>query len=503
MFSKIRKIITVILKKLMAFNSSRSNRVALELKKKGDAYLDEDNYDQALEYYRQASKVSPKLPEVLVALGFVLNEKGYSDEAIHHLQHALSVTPDNADAHFILGNISRKKGDSQQAIDHYLHATNSNPKFDFAYSALFEMYQTLGESTDAKNILDRAISALPSSTSFIFERAGLYFAEKDYQNTIIFLKKALLLSPDNVDCHVNIATTYIHSGQPEAAIPHFQKASKLKPNDAAIQQDMGNAYLVLGKKLDALACFKEVIRIEPDSPLKHLVAAFSGQTTNTAPAGYVENLFDHYAENFDSHLTQTLQYKTPSRLASLIQAHLDIEYQKLDILDLGCGTGQFGQAITPFAKQLVGVDLSLKMLEKSALLNIYHRLEHKELLEMMHGESENSYDLIAASDVFVYLGMLDDIVAEAKRLLRPNGIFTFSVESLEALPKSLAESKDFVLNDTGRYAHSMAYLNMLAKDSGFSMLEVKEESIRLEGQKAIIGYLALWRLVDNDGLTNQ
>lgn len=484
----------------MIFNSTRSNSIALELKKKGGLFISEGDYDQALECYRQALKVSPRFSDALIGIGFALNEKGEIDEAARHLQRALSITPDNADVHFMLGNIFRKKGDPQQAITHYKHAINNNPSFDFAYLALFETHQLLGESAYAINILDRAISALPTSTNFILKRADLYFSEKDYQNTINLLHKALQLSPDDVECQINLANTYALFGQFEAAIPYFQQVSKLRPNDASIHENMGYAYFQLGKRLDALTCYREVVRIEPNSPLTHLVAAFSGLTTKTAPTEYVERLFDKYAENFDSHLTQTLQYKTPSRLASLIQVYSDTEHQKLDVLDLGCGTGQFGKVISPFVKQLVGVDLSLKMLEKSAQLNVYQRLEHKELLEMMRAESDASYDLIAASDVFVYLGKLDDIVAEAKRLLRHNGIFAFSTESLEALPesKSLTAPRDFILNDTGRYAHSMTYLEMLAQDKGFKVLEVKEEPIRLDKDKTIIGYLTLWLRADDD-----
>lgn len=286
----------------------------------------------------------------------------------------------------------------------------------------------------------------------------------------------------------------MQSGQDAAAIPHLEHLIKLNVEDAGSYQDLGNIYLKLGRKLDALHAFKEVIRIEPDSPLKHLVAAFSGATTSTAPADYVEKLFDHYAENFDSHLTQKLHYHTPTLLVSLIESEGDLAARKLEVLDLGCGTGLFGRAIAPFAARIVGVDLSQKMLEKAASINLYQRLEHNDLLGMMRAEPDASYDLIAAADVFVYIGALDELVVEAKRLLRHNGIFAFSAESLEALPesKSMLEPQDFLLNDTGRYAHSISYLNMLAKKSGFKVLDIKEEPIRLNEDKPVIGYLSVW-----------
>ncbi|MBK8326522.1 MAG: tetratricopeptide repeat protein [Moraxellaceae bacterium] len=470
-------------------NSSFDNDAALALKKEGDSYIQTENYQQAITYYRQALNISPQFIDALVALGFALHEIGSIDEAAQYLHKVLSITPDNIDAHFMLGNICIKKAQHQQAIEHYMAAININPKFNFAYRALFDVYQALGDLTQAKSILERAMAELPASTTFIFERAGLYFAEKDFQNAVLLLQRILKISPNNIGCHLNLVNIYKQLGQETAAIPYLEKLVKIKPDDAAVYEDLATAYLKLERKQDALACFKEVVRIEPNSPIQHLVAAFSGVTTTTAPVGYVQKLFDLYAENFESHLTQTLHYNTPFKLASLIQSCVDLSSQKLDVLDLGCGTGLFGKEITSFAAQLVGVDLSLKMLEKAAQLNIYHRLEHQELIEMMRKEPDASYDLIVATDVFIYVGALDEVVLEAKRLLRPNGIFAFSIEALDAV-------QHFVLNDTGRYSHSIAYLKHLEKMSGFRVITNRKETIREDEGKAITGYLSLW-LVDD------
>jgi predicted TPR repeat methyltransferase len=485
------------LKKLFSNDSSLSNNhdIALDLKKKGDICVREERFEEAIEYYRQALSLSPQFYEGLIAIGFALHEKSSLDDAAQYLHQALSITPDSVDAHFVLGNIAKKQGNSQQAIKHYTHAINSDPEFSFGYRALFEIFQEQGDSKCSIEILDRAILALPASVYFIFERAGFYFAEKDYKNTVSLLKKLLNLSPNDTASHVNLAISLTNLDQNEAAIHHFELAAILEPDDADIHQNLGNIYIKLNRKQDALASFKEVIRIEPNNPVKHLVAAFSGNTTSTAPAEYIAQLFDNYAENFESHLTEELHYTTPSLLLSTIQSHVNLSERQLDVLDLGCGTGLFGKVISPFAGQIVGVDLSLKMLEKAAELNMYHRLECKDLLEMMRSEPDASYDLVSATDVFIYIGALDELVIEAKRLLRHNGVFAFSTESLDALskPELQTSSPNFILNDSARYVHTLSYLNKLAQDSGFSVLEIKEETLRVNEGKPVIGYLLVWR----------
>jgi len=512
------------IKKLINSHSASPNHAAVDLKKQGDVYIGEERYEQAIACYQQAIKLSPHFSEALVALGFALLETGVVEQAEKCLQQALSITPNSVDAYFMLGNIAKSKGDLRQATEHYIRASNINPQFEFAYSMLFEVYQAQGNTALAKSLLERAILAFPSAVNFIFERAGLAFAEKDYQKAITLLEKVLSLEPEHIASHSNLAKIYMQLERNEEAIAHLKKLISINPNNAALHEDLanaylklerkqdalnvfeeaiktipnvaaihgnlGNLYLELGRKQDALNAFKEVVRIDPESPLKHLVAAFSGLTTTTAPTSYVEQLFDQYAEKFESHLTQTLHYHIPTLLVSLIDSEVNLAGRKLDVLDLGCGTGLFGKAISSHASRIVGVDISTKMLEKAAELNIYDLLEHKDILSMMRSEPDASYDLIAATDVFVYLGALDELVLEAKRLLRPHGIFAFSTESL-----SESEMQNFKLNDTGRYTHAISYLNKLANDVDFNILETKEEIIRINHGKPVIGYLSLW-LVD-------
>lgn len=478
------------IKKRINAHHTAPSHAAMDLKKQGDSHTGAERYGQAIECYRQALKLSPHFSEALIALSFVLLETGVVDEAEQCLQQVLSITPNSVDAYFMLGNIAKSKGDLRQATEHYIRASNINPQFEFAYRMLFEVYQAQGNAALAKSVLERAMLAFPSAVSFIFERAGLAFAEQDYQKAVSLLEKILSLEPDHIASHSNLAKIYMQLGQDEAAIAHFEQLVGINPHDAAIHEDLANLYLKLGRKQEALVAFKEVVRIEPDSPLQHLVAALSGVTTTTAPVTYAEKLFDHYAENFEAHLTQTLHYHVPTQLVSLIQAELDCTDRKFEVLDLGCGTGLFGKAVSSLASRIVGVDIATKMLEQAAKLNLYHRLEHQDILTMMRKEPDASYDLIAATDVFIYIGALDELVFEAKRLLRPNGVFAFSTE---LLPES--EAQKFKLNDTGRYTHAISYLNQLANDAEFNILETQEQIIRENDGKPVIGHLSLW-LVD-------
>jgi predicted TPR repeat methyltransferase len=159
------------------------------------------------------------------------------------------------------------------------------------------------------------------------------------------------------------------------------------------------------------------------------------------------------------------------------------------VLDLGCGTGLIGPEIAPYSKQLVGVDLSAKMLDKARTRNLYQRLERSDLLGMMQGEPVSSYDLVIATDVFIYVGKLDEVISEIKRLLSAGSIFAFSIETCEAE----AAGPGYQLEHTGRYAHTVEYLSRLAATNGFRILEMVATQIRTEHGKPVNGHMAVWQ----------
>jgi predicted TPR repeat methyltransferase len=208
----------------------------------------------------------------------------------------------------------------------------------------------------------------------------------------------------------------------------------------------------LGTAPDAsLQCFKRVLEFEPDNALaQHLLAARTDANVERDPSGYIRSLFDSYAGTFDQHL-KGLDYTTPQRLMVEILAARD-GATPWDSLDLGCGTGLFGAEIASRSRRLVGVDVSAKMIERARELNLYTELRCTDLLTALESEASESYDVVAAADVFVYVGKLDSIVPAVRNVLRRDGIFAFSAEAAEgATSGEDASNRGYTAGIRGRY----------------------------------------------------
>src|SRR5262249_24223784 len=148
----------------------------------------------------------------------------------------------------------------------------------------------------------------------------------------------------------------------------------------------------------------------------HFIAAWNHTSSDHPPAGYVEELFDRYASYFDKHLISDLKYSVPGEIrdALLSVARSAVPWRGLD---LGCGTGLVGEAIAIHARELVGVDLSAKMLERARERNCYTRLLCSDLLAALDAEPACKHDVVTAGDVLVYVGNLDRVIPSIRRVI--------------------------------------------------------------------------------------
>jgi len=226
--------------------------------------------------------------------------------------------------------------------------------------------------------------------------------------------------------------------------------------------------------------------------LHHQLAALSGNAPERASDEYVTQLFDACADSFDRDLLGRLSYAAPRLVRDAILAVCP-STGRLDVLDLGCGTGLVGIELSRYARALVGVDLSEKMLERARKRNIYTRLIRDNLGSALSAEPESSYHVVAAADVFVYVGRLDEIVLAVRRVLRPHGLFVFTVEADRLEHRGdLAPSLGYRLTSTGRFAHTVGYLTDLAARSAFEIKIVREVQLRCEARRPVVGSLLVW-----------
>jgi predicted TPR repeat methyltransferase len=211
-----------------------------------------------------------------------------------------------------------------------------------------------------------------------------------------------------------------------------------------------------------------------------------GEATPAMTEVYVRRLFDQYAARYDAALTGHLDYRGPAILRDAIAGVMHAADRPLrfeSMLDLGCGTGLSGATFRACATRITGVDLSPAMIEQARAKKIYDRLEVADLVTFLAAEPGRKHDLALAADVFVYVNNLVPIVAALSRMLVPNGLLAFTVET--------HPGDGVKLQPTLRYAHGAGYVRAVLADAGFTARRLAETSVRTEKGEPVPGLVVV------------
>src|SRR4030095_14657345 len=159
----------------------------------------------------------------------------------------------------------------------------------------------------------------------------------------------------------------------------------------------GSALYGWGRIDEAADVYRKWLSLEPDNPLtRHLLSACTGQEVPArASDDCVRNIFEGFADTFDQ-ILEGLQYRAPALVAQAAAEAVGAPEARLDILDAGCGTGLCGEHFKPFARRLVGVDLSLEMLKRAGVRKLYDDLLMGELTAFV-GAAPAAWDLIVSA----------------------------------------------------------------------------------------------------------
>lgn len=403
---------------------------------------------EAQELYRRVLETDPAHPQALHYAGVLAHQQGRHDEAIALVKRSLELVPDRADCYSNLGIILQSAGKLDAAIDAYQRAIALDPGHANAYSNLGVLLRATDRPLDA---------------------------EAAYRT-------AIQLDPNHVDAYTNLGILLNGLKRTEEAAACYCKAITLRPKHREARRLLALAHCVLGDVGEAVHIFEEWLAEEPQDPIAlHMLAACTGRDVPArASNGFVENTFDSFAGSFESKL-ERLSYRAPALVAAMLnEAGLEPS-KRLDVLDAGCGTGLCGPLVAPYARRLVGVDLSEGMLALARQKNVYDALTKAELTEYLRA-NRDAFDLIVSADTLVYFGELEEVLDAAAGALRPSGMLVCTLEDAGAR----AEDIRYRLELHGRYSHGRAYVEKMLAALGLQP-HVAHAELRMESGAPVAG----------------
>ena len=293
------------------------------------------------------------------------------------------------------------------------------------------------------------------------------------------------MNPDEL---AELAGKLRNSGKIQTAYICQLRAAERAVTDSEKWSFLGDLAHILGRRNDARAAYEKYLELEPgDLEVRHIMIALRDEPAPPrVPDECIQYVYRRFAPYFDSNLCEELGYKGPEHLQAMVDSVLGAR-DRIAVLDLGCGSGLAGVRFKPKAATLIGVDLSPEMIELARARGIYDRLEVAEITAWL-GQAPQQFDLIIGCDCFIYFGDLDQVVAPAAKVLRPGGVFAFTVEKGKRHP--------FALTDSGRYEHHPDHVREVAQAAGLHVERLEEAFLRTEYGEDVIGLFIVLRRPD-------
>ncbi len=438
-----------------------------------------------------SSESSPAEKVILAAdealeFALQLHRDGSLDVAETLYRHVVAAAPDNLNALHYMGVLCLQQNRHAEAAELIERIIAFDPQNADAHNNLGNVLEGLGKFSEAEACYRKAIVLRPSHDPAFNNLGVVLMAQRKVAEALDAYRRAVALAPDSADYRYNMGNALRKSGEIEEAVGAYQEAVSLNPDHTRARQGLARTLLQAGRRDEAAGVFEEWLRKEPGNPvILYLQAACLGQgVPDRAPDAYVQQIFDDLADSFDAHLVENLDYRAPALIIDALATVLPTPDATLDILDAGCGTGLCGPLLRPYARRLVGVDLSAKMLAKAAGRKTYDDLVKFELTEFLSRQSE-AYDVIASADTLCYFGDLEPVFQAAAKALKKGAFLAFTLEDAgDAAP-------ELQLNSHGRYSHNRSYVEDALGKAGLTVHSISSVVLRNEGKQAVAGHLVI------------
>ena len=246
-----------------AFLSPRDPEVQLAV---GQIFEAGNNPDQASLAYGRALAADPGFTAARVANVSVLIRKGQTDAALADAQKIVQEMPNNAAAQLQLGRLYLRKADWANAVTALEHATRLAPADAEAQARLGTAYQYVGKKAEALVAYKKAVD-LDGKNIDYRTTYGLILGVNGQADAGAAELAKVVATPGykDSDGYVNLGWLYRNTNpkRTEESIAAYKKALELNPREEQAALGMGWSYINVKNWDGAIGAFNQAMQIDP------------------------------------------------------------------------------------------------------------------------------------------------------------------------------------------------------------------------------------------------
>lgn len=390
-----------------------------------------------------------------------------------------------AEDQFQIASIALHRGDIALGLDVLRAAVEANSNREEAMLRATDILMHFGQADVAMTMLESALSEFPTNVAILDKIVAASAGALTDPKIGAATSQLVARMPDDATLLGRLGQRLLMQGNLKDAMTALRRACSLNCNESETYVAYALACFHTNNKPEAITLLEKALELNPNNPdAEHMLASFSGANISSASLSYVENLFDRFADKFDTYLVEKLKYRTPQDVVDLLRTiRPDVDAFR-NFLDVGCGTGLIAAALKSHYSipQCVGVDISQRMLNVAESKGLYQKLMCGNAMDALY-EIDTAFDLVAAIEVPIYLGDLWGLTAAVAERLSPGGLYVYSIETMEG--------GTYKLLPTQRFAHSIWYVENIAASFGLKPLTGLATTIRLETDNPVPGYVGV------------
>jgi tetratricopeptide (TPR) repeat protein len=185
------------------------------------------DFEHALILARRAAEEFPRKPDILTALGNVLDLYGELDQAREAFEVAVALDPNGVLQHYNLGAVLERLGEERKAEDCYRRALELDenvPSMVEANAALGALLRRQARLDEAETVYDFYLQEDPLDVEMLVEH-GICLSDLDrLEEAIERFESALSLEPEHGGALYNEAITLYRLGRYDAARETMERA---------------------------------------------------------------------------------------------------------------------------------------------------------------------------------------------------------------------------------------------------------------------------------------
>ncbi|MBN2104865.1 tetratricopeptide repeat protein [bacterium] len=242
-------------------------------------YMQQRQYDKAIEMCETAISQSPSNPDAYFVLGKAYYEKGDHRQMNEAFKKSLEIDPKNANeidyfraqSYRDLFNSASQLSENQkydEAAEKYELATEILPDRHEAYLNLAVTYLQAENDSMAIQTYLRALNEMPDSLRFAYNLGLTHYNNADYEQAVKAFSQVVEKSESSSKLYFeslfNMANAYAMLKQEDKALEIYEQALKNDPENTMILFNMGRMLLLQEKYEKAIEVLEKVLAVSPD-----------------------------------------------------------------------------------------------------------------------------------------------------------------------------------------------------------------------------------------------